>query len=131
MGLGKGQPGPLVMPGFRAKDGWVVLQVARPAQFARLVELIGHPEWATDPRFATRQGWVDHLEGVLRPAVEDWASSLTKIEVCHAMAAAGLAAGPCLADEEVVADPHLAARGMLTSIPRTDGVAQPVLPPAN
>jgi crotonobetainyl-CoA:carnitine CoA-transferase CaiB-like acyl-CoA transferase len=131
MGLRKGELGPLIMHGFRAKDGWFVLQVARPQQFVRLVELIGHPEWATDARFATRQGWVDHLEDLLRPAVEDWASGMTKVEVCHAMGAAGLAAGPCLADEEVVADPHVAARGMLVEIPRTDGVAQPVLTPGN
>ena len=131
MGLRKGELGPLIMHGFRAKDGWFVLQVARPQQFVRLVELIGHPEWATDARFATRQGWVDHLEDLLRPAVEDWASGMTKVEVCHAMGAAGLAAGPCLADEEVVTDPHVAARGMLVEIPRTDGVAQPVLTPGN
>jgi crotonobetainyl-CoA:carnitine CoA-transferase CaiB-like acyl-CoA transferase len=131
MGLRKGELGPLIMDGFRAKDGWFILQVARPAQFNRLVTLIGHPEWDADPRFATRQGWVDHLEGVLRPAIEDWAAVRTKAEAAAAMSAAGLAAGPCLADEEVVADPHVAARGMLIEIERTDGVGQPVLTPGN
>jgi crotonobetainyl-CoA:carnitine CoA-transferase CaiB-like acyl-CoA transferase len=131
MGLRNGELGPLIMHGFRAKDGWFILQVARPAQFSQLIELIGHPEWDTDPRFATRQGWVDHLDDVLRPAIEVWASGLTKVEAAGAMGAAGLAAGPCLADEEVVADPHVAARGMLIEIPRTDGVAQPVLTPGN
>jgi len=123
--------GALIMHGFRAKDGWFVLQVGREQHFARLVELLGHPEWTTDPRFATRQGWVDHLDDVLRPAIEAWASTRTKLEACHAFAAAGIAAGPCLADEEVVADPHVAARGMLVELPRTDGIAQPVLVPGN
>jgi crotonobetainyl-CoA:carnitine CoA-transferase CaiB-like acyl-CoA transferase len=131
MGLRKGELGSLIMHGFRAKDGWFILQVGRPAQFTQLVELIGHPEWAADPRFATRQGWLDRLEDVLRPAIEEWASGLTKVEAASVMGAAGLAAGPCLADEEVVADPHVAARGMLIEIPRTDGVAQPVLTPGN
>jgi formyl-CoA transferase len=131
MGLRKGETGPLIMHGFRAKDGWFVLQVGRPPQFVKLVELVGHPEWATDPRFATRQGWLDHLEDVLRPAIEDWAAGRTKIDVCHEMAAAGLAAGPCLTDEEVVTDPHVAARDMLVPIARTDGVEQPVLTPGN
>jgi crotonobetainyl-CoA:carnitine CoA-transferase CaiB-like acyl-CoA transferase len=131
MGLRKGELGPLILHGFRAKDGWFVLQVGRPDQFARLVDLIGHPEWAADQRFATRQGWLDHLDDLLRPAVEDWASAMTKLEACHAMSAAGLAAGPCLDGEEVVNDPHVAARGMLVEIPRTDGVAQPVLTPGN
>ena len=35
---------------------------------------VGHPEWATGERFATRQGWRDNLESVIRPAVEKWAA---------------------------------------------------------
>jgi crotonobetainyl-CoA:carnitine CoA-transferase CaiB-like acyl-CoA transferase len=131
MGLRKGELGPLIMHGFRAKDGWFILQVARPQQFTRLVGLIGHPEWDADPRFATRQDWVDHLEDLLRPAIEEWASGLTKGEASRTLSAAGLAAGPCLADAEVVSDPHVAARGMLMEIVRTDGVPQPVLIPGN
>jgi len=131
MGLQGGNLGPLIMHGFRAKDGWFVLQVGREAHFAKLVTAIGHPEWTDDPAFATRQGWVDHLEDRLRPAIEGWASSMTKLEACQALGAAGLAAGPCLSDEEVVTDPHLAARSMLVELPRTDGVEQPVLIPGN
>jgi formyl-CoA transferase len=131
MGLHGGELGPLILHGFRAKDGWFVLQVGREPAFAKLVELIGRPEWAADPRFATRQGWVDHLEDLLRPAVEDWAAGLTKVEACQALGTAGLAAGPCFTDAEVVADPHVAARAMLVQVPRTDGVEQPVLVPGN
>jgi crotonobetainyl-CoA:carnitine CoA-transferase CaiB-like acyl-CoA transferase len=131
MGLRGGDLGPLILNGFRAKDGWFVLQVGREPAFAQLAEVIGHPEWASDPRFATRQGWVDHLEDVLRPAVEAWAAGLTKVGACEALGAAGIAAGPCFADEEVIADPHVAARAMLVEIPRTDGVEQPVLVPGN
>lgn len=131
MGLRNGDLGPLILHGFRAKDGWFVLQVGREAHFAKLAELVGHPEWATDPRFAARQGWVDHLEAVLRPAIEGWAAGLTKVEACRRLAGAGIAAGPCLRDEEVAADPHLAARSMLVELPRPDGVTQPVLVPGN
>jgi formyl-CoA transferase len=131
MGLRNGDLGPLIMHGFRAKDGWFILQVGRQPQFDRLVELIGLPDWASDPRFATRQGWLDHLEDTLRPAIEDWAADKTKVEAAGALGAAGLAAGPCLSDVELVSDPHVAAREMLVEIPRTDGVAQPVLTPGN
>jgi formyl-CoA transferase len=131
MGLHGGELGPLILHGFRAKDGWFVLQVGREPAFARLVELIGRPEWAADPRFATRQGWVDHLDDLLRPAVEDWAAGLTKVEACQVLGTAGLAAGPCFTDAEVVADTHVAARAMLVQVPRTDGVEQPVLVPGN
>ncbi len=131
MGMSGGDIGPLILDGFRARDGWFILQVARERQFAKLVDFIGHPEWASDPRFATRQGWVDHLDEVLRPAIEGWAASLTKLEACEALAAAGIAAGPCFSDEEVVHDPHVAARDMLVEMPRSDGVDQPVLAPGN
>ncbi len=131
LGLRGGDVGPVVLTTFRADDGWFVLQVVREHQFEALVALIGHPEWGTDERFATRQGWVDHLESVLRPAVESWASGRTKREACDALSAAGLAAGPCLTDDEVVHDPHVAARNMLVEMPRVDGVEQPVLIPGN
>ncbi|WCO66067.1 CaiB/BaiF CoA-transferase family protein [Iamia majanohamensis] len=131
MGLRGGELGPLLMHGFRASDGWFIVQVGREHQFARLVEEVGHPEWADDPRFATRQGWLDHLEDVLRPAIEGWAADKTSLEASRALGAVGVAAGPCLSDEQVVADPHVAARDMLVEVPRTDDVDQPVLVPGN
>ncbi len=131
MGLPSGTPAQLIMHGFRASDGWFIVQVGREAQFAKLVALIGHPEWKDDPRFATRQGWLDNLEGVLRPAIEAWASTRGKVEACGELGEAGIAAGPCFIDSEVVVDPHVAARHMLVELPRTDGVEQPVLIPGN
>jgi formyl-CoA transferase len=131
LGLRGGNLAPLIMHGFRAADGWFIVQVGREPQFATLMQVIGRPELVDDPRFATRQGWVDHLEEVLRPAIEGWAAGLTRLAACEALSAAGIAAGPCATDDEVVADPHLAARSMLVEMPRTDGVDQPVLIPGN
>ena len=131
MGLRNGDLGPLVMHGFRAADGWFILQVGREHHFAALAETVGHAEWLDDERLATRQGWVDHLETVLRPAIEAWASDRTKVEACEELGRAGIAAGPCFADEEVVADPQVGSRHMLVACPRTDGVDQPVLVPGN
>jgi formyl-CoA transferase len=131
MGLKSGTPAQLIMHGFRASDGWFIVQVGRENQFEKLVALIGHPEWKDDPRFATRQGWLDNLEGVLRPAIESWAAGMTKVEACGVLGTAGIAAGPCFIDEEVVVDPHVTARHMLVELPRTDGVEQPVLIPGN
>ena len=131
LGLRGGATAPLIMDGFRAADGWFIIQVGREPQFAALAELVGQPAWTTDPRFADRQGWVDHLESVIRPAIEGWAASMTRLEACAALSDAGIAAGPCFRDDEVVADPHVAARNMLVEMPRTDGVDEPVLIPGN
>ena len=131
LGLRGGDSAALIMDGFRASDGWFIIQVGREPQFAALADLVGEPGWATDPRFAERQGWVDHHDDVIRPAVEAWASGQTRLEACAAMSAAGIAAGPCLRADEVVADEHVAARNMLVEMPRTDGRDEPVLVPGN
>ena len=129
MGMPMGTPWPGILHGFRAADGWFMLQVLRPHQWTDLARAIARPEWADDPRFAGAQGWLDHLESEIRPAVESWAATLTKHEASAALNAAGLVAGPVATDAEVVADAHLAGRNMLVEHPRTDGVDQPVLIP--
>ena len=131
LGLRGRQPAPLILHGFRAGDGWFVLQVGREPQLRMLLDLVGRPELADDPRLATREGWVEHLDDLLRPAIESWAATRTKLEACDELGRAGLAAGPCFSDDEVVADPHVAARDMLVEMPRPDGVDQPVLVPGN
>jgi crotonobetainyl-CoA:carnitine CoA-transferase CaiB-like acyl-CoA transferase len=129
MGAPMGTPWPGILHGFRARDGWFMLQVLRPHQWPDLARAIDHPQWSDDPRFATPQGWLDHMESDIRPAIESWASGMTKRAACDALNAAGLVAGPVSTDAEVVADPHLAARHMLVEHPRSDGVPQPVLIP--
>ncbi|GAC1316320.1 MAG: CoA transferase [Acidimicrobiales bacterium] len=131
LGLQGGKVGAVIMSGFEAADGWYILQVGREHQFEVLARLVGRPEWLTDPRFASRQGWVDHLESDIRPALDVWASGLTKAEAARRLSAAGLAAGPCLHDREVVTDPHLEGRRMIVEMSRDDGVDQPVLVPGN
>jgi formyl-CoA transferase len=131
LGLKGGAAAPLIMHGFRAKDGWFIIQAGREAQFNALVSLVGHPEWSTDERFATRQGWLEHMEDTLRPAIEAWAARRDKIAVCEELGRAGIAAGPCFSDEELVHDEHVRIRNMLVEMPRTDGVADPDLVPGN
>jgi crotonobetainyl-CoA:carnitine CoA-transferase CaiB-like acyl-CoA transferase len=122
---------PLILDSFRSADGWFMVQVVREHQFERLANLVGHPEWVAEERFATRQGWRENLEGVIRPAVEKWAADKTKAEAVAILAGSGLAAAPCNAAEDVVRDPHVAHRNMLVELERTDGVAQPVLVAGN
>ena len=123
----------VICEGFRASDGYVVAQVVREHQFWNLGELVGHPEWSDDPRFADRvPAGRPHLETEIRPAVDAWAAKRTKLEAARA-ADRGRAwsPGPSNHASDVIADPHVAARHMLVEMPRTDGVAEPVLVPGN
>ena len=115
---------------FAASDGHFVLQCVREHHFATLCTEIGCPELADDERFATRAGWQDHLDDVLRPAIESWASDRPLAEVVGILSGAGMACGPSQTSAQVVADPHLAVRNMLVeTLPSDEG--NPVLVPGN
>jgi crotonobetainyl-CoA:carnitine CoA-transferase CaiB-like acyl-CoA transferase len=124
-------PAPMILDTFRARDGWFVMQLVREHQFERLARVVGRPEWVDDPRLATRAGWGEHLEDVLRPGIEEWASAHTMREAAQLLTAEGVAAGPCFGSHDVMTEPHLTGRDMLVALERTDGVVQPVLVPGN
>jgi formyl-CoA transferase len=125
------EPMPLILDAFRAEDGYVNMQVVREHQFEKLAELVGRPEWLDDSRFADRQGWGDHLESDIRPAVEAWMADKTRLEATDLLSTVGIAAGPVQTSPEVIDDPHVACRHMMVAMERTDGVAEPVLIPGN
>ncbi len=106
---------------FRARDGHFVVAVFREHQFERLANALGHPEWPKDPRFATREGWAQHTDSEIRPALENWARAKTKLEASRELCAAGIVAGPSNTAADLNADPHVAARDMLIEVPRPDG----------
>lgn len=119
-----------IFDGFRARDGYFVVQVVREHQFAILAEAVAQPGWLTDERFATRQGWAENLEAVIRPAVEAWAADKTKLEAARIFCEKGLAAGPCNSAEDLIGDPHVRSHGMLIEVPRPDG-GEPLLVAGN
>ena len=131
LGVRPDRPLPLILDAFAAADGYLVVQIVREHQFAALARLVGREDWLDDARFADRQGWGDHLEDEIRPALEGWLSTRTRLEATHELSEAGIASGPCHTAPELIADPHVAARDMLVEMPRTDGVDEPVLIPGN
>jgi formyl-CoA transferase len=109
-----------LVAGFRARDGYFVVAVFREHHFRLLAEIVGHPEWCDDPRFAERTGWAAHTETVIRPALEEWAADKTKLEASRILCERGVVAGPSQVAEDIHADPHVATRGMLIEVPRPD-----------
>jgi len=81
---------------------------------------MGKSGWVT-ARFARREGWRDHLDDVIRPALEAWALQKTRIEASRILAEQGIAAGPCFDAADLARDPHVAAHEMVIAVPRPDG----------
>jgi crotonobetainyl-CoA:carnitine CoA-transferase CaiB-like acyl-CoA transferase len=119
-----------IMAALRHRDRTGQGQHVDVAMLDSTVAMTDHPEWLDDGRLATRAGWGEHLEGVIRPGVETWAASRTKVEAARGLMAEGVAAGPCATSRDVLDDAHLRARDMLLEVPRTDG-GRPVIVPGN
>jgi formyl-CoA transferase len=110
-----------IVGAFRARDGYFVVAVFREHHFERLARLVGHPEWCGEERFATREGWAQNIEPVIRPALEEWAADKTKLEAAGALCEQGIAAGPSNLAEDIYGDPHVEARSMLIEVPNPEG----------
>jgi formyl-CoA transferase len=102
-----------ILHAFRARDGWFTVEVVREPHFPRFAKAVGHPEWATDERLRSRTGWSKHMDDVIRPGVEAWATTRTKLEAASELAAHGVAAGPVNTAADIVADPHVQTRGFI------------------
>jgi formyl-CoA transferase len=120
MGIRSKRRTPGIFDGFAAKDGYFVVQAVREHHLALFAKAIGHPEWLEDPRFATREGWREQMDTLVRPAVEQWAANRTKLEAATALAQQGIAAGPCFSTEDLIRDPHVKSHRMLLEVPRPD-----------
>jgi len=110
-----------ILHAFRARDGWFTVEVVREPHFPRLARAVGHPEWLDDARLSTRAGWSEHMESVIRPAVEAWAASRTKLEASAELARAGVAAGPVNTAPDIRRDPHVRSRGLVHTFAGSGG----------
>ena len=105
---------------FRADDGFFIVQAVRDHQLELLAKTLGHPEWLEDDRFSERIGYQVHMDDVVKPAIEEWASGKTMLEACTELTSCGIAAGPCFSSEHVINDPHVRDHNMIIEVPRPD-----------
>ena len=108
---------PLYVP-MRARDGFVIVAPVNQRNFEQLADATGHPEWRTDPRFATVAARTTHWDALMN-AVEGWTSARPARECEDRLMKAGVPCSRYLTMAEAMSDPQLAARGSLATV--TDG----------
>lgn len=92
------------------EDRWIAITVENDGQWAGLLEVLGHPAWGSDPRFADQHRRWTHrgeLDVLLGQATREHES----IALFHRLQAARVPAGPVTTLADWVVDPQLAARG--------------------
>lgn len=97
---------------FRASDGHVVMVAISDAAFAKLMQAIGRPELAQDPRFRRNADRSAH-ERELRAILQDWMGARTRDEIQAALDAVDVPCGPVWSIADVAASSHIEARGMI------------------
>ncbi len=96
---------------FKTKDGWVLVQSVGGPLFKRWADLMGEDHWLDDPRFKDDITRGDNGE-IISERLAKWCAERTSEEVLEAMEEARLPAGPILSPQEVLEDPHIAAKGL-------------------
>ena len=113
--FGNGHPSIVPYTTYAAKDAMIALAIGNDTQFAKCAAVLGHPEWAGDPRFATNRARVEHrhlVDGAIAQALaadtaDNWLGKLKS---------AGVPCGRIHSVAEALADPQTQARAMIEAV---------------
>ncbi|WP_166774263.1 CaiB/BaiF CoA-transferase family protein [Xanthomonas sp. CFBP 8151] len=114
--MGNAHPNIVPYQELPTADGYIVITVGNDVQFTKLCDLLGHPEWALDPRFASNPQRVLHRHELIALLCMATVARTTSAWL-EAMEAAGVPCGPVNTLDRVFADPQVQARGMRVELP--------------
>jgi crotonobetainyl-CoA:carnitine CoA-transferase CaiB-like acyl-CoA transferase len=100
---------------FHAKDGWINIGGANQANWERIAEVLGHPEWRDDPRFATNSDRMANLDALVEK-MNAVLATRSKAEWVEAFDSAGVPVGPVHSIGEALSHPQTLARGMVVDL---------------
>jgi crotonobetainyl-CoA:carnitine CoA-transferase CaiB-like acyl-CoA transferase len=116
---------------FPCADGFFALAVGNDGQFGRLADILGHPEWIKDERFASNPARVRN-HPLLDPLLRAEFASRRRDDLVAALDAAGVPCSPINTVPEVFAEPQVQHRKMLRKLPHpTAGEVPQVVSPLN
>lgn len=102
---------------YPSNDGhWVLIAANNNAIFRRLVVAMGHPEWATDPRYATQKARGERVDEV-DSLVTEWTQQHSAKDIQNQLVKAEVPVSPVYTIADIFEDQHYRAREMLLRIP--------------
>jgi crotonobetainyl-CoA:carnitine CoA-transferase CaiB-like acyl-CoA transferase len=100
---------------FRSADGWINIGGANQANWERIADVLGHPEWRTDARFADNSQRMTNLAALVE-RMNDVLMQRTTAQWLEAFDAAGVPAGPVHSIGEALEHPQTRARDMVVEL---------------
>jgi formyl-CoA transferase len=104
---------------FETRTGPLIVAAGNDRLFVKLAGVLGHPEWAKDPRFVTNADRVEHKD-VLLAEIEAIFATRAKGEWIDRLEAEGVPCAPIHSLPEAVAHPQADALGMILPVPGDD-----------
>ena len=111
---------------FPTADGWFILAVGNDAQFRRFCSVVALDDVASDPRFASNAGRLDHRDALferISAATKRW----RRDDLLAMLEEERVPAGPINSVEQAFADPQVIHRQMALELPGVDGGTVPGL----
>ena len=117
----RGNAHPNIVPydAFACSDGHLLVAVGNDSQFVRFCDVIGAPELARDPAYATNLRRIENRE-TLTPKLAARIRTFAKGDLLAAMRAAKVPGGPIHDVAEALGSDQAQARGTVVEVPRED-----------
>jgi crotonobetainyl-CoA:carnitine CoA-transferase CaiB-like acyl-CoA transferase len=105
---------------FTARDGWINIGGANQANWERIADVLGHPEWREDPRYETNTARMQNLPALVA-AMNEVLAQKTRAEWLALLTKPGVPAGPVHSLGEALTHPQTLAPAGWSSILCTPG----------
>jgi len=113
---GGGQPGWILKcKGWEGDPDAYIYFITQAPVWGAICDLIGKPEWKTDPDYATPPARLPRLRGIFA-AIEQWTMTKTKFEVMEICNKQEIPVGPILSMKELAEEQSLRATGTVVEV---------------
>jgi CoA:oxalate CoA-transferase len=112
-----GNTHPTISPtgGFPTQDGYIILAIGNDQHWKVFCQVVGRPQWISDPHFSSNSRRTENMPA-LRVLLEQLFSEHETAYWIGIIEKAGVPCGPVNSIEEVVRDPQIRFRNMITSV---------------
>ncbi len=113
---GGGQPGWILKcKGWESDPDAYIYFITQAPVWSEICDLIGKPEWKTDPDYATPPARLPRLKAIFA-TIEEWTKTMTKFEVMEKCNALDIPVGPILSMKEIAEEQSLRDTGTVVEV---------------